>query len=94
MKRIDKKHSDEPVSYNRTVPCAAKKAVFLFKGPLITGATPNARGTNCIRVQKSNVPDGVSRVANFAIELPYARCHTGFGNNRSGRKKLKGLAGY
>lgn len=74
VKELIKKHSDEPVLIIGQYLSQLKRLSSFLKAPLITGATPNARRDELYQeFRNGNVPVMVvSRVANFAIDLPDA----------------------
>jgi DNA excision repair protein ERCC-3 len=74
VKDLIKKHSDEPVLIIGQYLTQLKRLSSFLKAPLITGATPNAKRDELYQAfRNGNVPVMVvSRVANFAIDLPDA----------------------
>jgi DNA excision repair protein ERCC-3 len=74
VKDLIKKHSDEPILIIGQYLTQLKRLSSFLKAPLITGATPNARRDELYQAfRNGNVPVMVvSRVANFAIDLPDA----------------------
>jgi DNA excision repair protein ERCC-3 len=73
-KDLIKKHPDEPVLVIGQYLTQLKKLSSFLKAPLITGGTPNAKREELYQAfRNGNVPVlVVSRVANFAIDLPDA----------------------
>ncbi len=74
VKELIKKHSDEPVLIIGQYLTQLKRLSSFLKAPLITGATPNIKRDELYQeFRNGNVPVMVvSRVANFAIDLPDA----------------------
>jgi DNA excision repair protein ERCC-3 len=74
MKGIIRKHGDEPVLVIGQYVSQLKRISDAFDAPLITGSTPNAkRDTLYGAFRRGEIPIlVVSKVANFAIDLPDA----------------------
>ncbi len=74
VRELIKKHSDEPVLIIGQYLSQLKRLSSFLKAPLITGGTPNARRDELYQeFRNGNIPVMVvSRVANFAIDLPDA----------------------
>ena len=74
VKDLIKKHPDEPVLIIGQYLTQLKRLSSFLKAPLITGGTPNAKRDELYQAfRNGNVPVMVvSRVANFAIDLPDA----------------------
>ncbi len=74
VRELIKKHSDEPVLIIGQYLSQLKRLSSFLKAPLITGGTPNARRDELYKAfRNGNIPVMVvSRVANFAIDLPDA----------------------
>ncbi len=74
MKDIIRKHSEEPVLVIGQYVSQLKRISDVLKAPLITGSTPNNRRDSLYSAfRKGDIPVlVVSKVANFAIDLPDA----------------------
>ncbi len=74
MKGIIRKHADEPILVIGQYISQLKRIAAVLSAPLITGSTPNARRDKLYAAFRSGeVPVlVVSKVANFAIDLPDA----------------------
>jgi DNA excision repair protein ERCC-3 len=74
MKGIIKKHADEPVLIIGQYISQLKRIASTLKAPLITGSTPNAKRDRLYEAFRSGdiAVLVVSKVANFAIDLPDA----------------------
>jgi DNA excision repair protein ERCC-3 len=74
VRELIKKHSDEPVLIIGQYLSQLKRLSSFLKAPLITGGTPNPKRDELYQeFRNGNVPVMVvSRVANFAIDLPDA----------------------
>jgi DNA excision repair protein ERCC-3 len=74
MKGIIKKHADEPILVIGQYISQLKRISSTLKAPLITGSTPNTKRDSLYEAFRSgDIPVlVVSKVANFAIDLPDA----------------------